>query len=233
MSSAQPPTCGKSSLTSMPHWPYFLNANGDRISDAGLPLGGDRSAGQRLAVVLVEHRLRVEAVHLREAAVHEEEDDVLRLRRDDAGRRSRDRLPHAAPAIVVAVAIDSPTMPAKASMPKPLPMRQSASRRVTGCGCLMTHTVASIHEQEFVRAEQHFHISSKWRDRQQLDRRPLGRTSFVTPAIMPVASSSAVGLSSSLRPPAARQPGFRLAPRGAFAASALRSSYARSGSSSM
>ena len=32
MSSAHSPTCGNSSLTSMPHLPYFLNVNGDRIS---------------------------------------------------------------------------------------------------------------------------------------------------------------------------------------------------------
>ena len=31
---------------------------------AGLPLGRNRSAGERLAVILVEHRLRIEAVHL-------------------------------------------------------------------------------------------------------------------------------------------------------------------------
>ena len=32
MSSAQAPTFGNSSLTSIPHWPYFLNANGERIN---------------------------------------------------------------------------------------------------------------------------------------------------------------------------------------------------------
>ena len=32
MSSAHSPTCGKSSLTSMPPLPYFLNVNGDFIS---------------------------------------------------------------------------------------------------------------------------------------------------------------------------------------------------------
>ena len=32
MSSAQAPTFGNSSLTSMPHWPYFLNVNGDFMS---------------------------------------------------------------------------------------------------------------------------------------------------------------------------------------------------------
>src|SRR5205814_8478826 len=47
----------------------------------GLALGRDRAARQRLPVVLVEHRLRIEAVDLREAAVHEEEDHALRARR--------------------------------------------------------------------------------------------------------------------------------------------------------
>jgi hypothetical protein len=32
MSSAISPTCGNNSLTSMPHCPYFLNANGERSS---------------------------------------------------------------------------------------------------------------------------------------------------------------------------------------------------------
>ena len=32
MSSAHAPTLGNSSLTSIPHWPYFLNVKGDRIS---------------------------------------------------------------------------------------------------------------------------------------------------------------------------------------------------------
>ena len=33
MSSAHAPTCGKSSLTSRPLWPYFVNANGDCMSE--------------------------------------------------------------------------------------------------------------------------------------------------------------------------------------------------------
>src|SRR6478672_4595467 len=61
-----------------------LNSSHDQISYAvfclkkkkrpGLAFGRNRSAGQRLAVVLVEHRLRIEAVHLRQPAVHEQED---------------------------------------------------------------------------------------------------------------------------------------------------------------
>ena len=99
---------------------------------AGLPLGRHRSAGQRLAVVLVEHRLGIEAVHLREPAVHEQEDDVLRLRRVMQPAVGERRL--LAPRARVAMSSDSPSMPANASMPKPLPMRHSASRRVTGAG---------------------------------------------------------------------------------------------------
>ena len=61
----------------MPLWPYFLNVNGDLISAPVLRSVAIAAAGQRLAVVLVEHRLGIEAVDLRQAAVHEQEDDVL------------------------------------------------------------------------------------------------------------------------------------------------------------
>src|SRR4029077_17835638 len=74
-----------------------------------LALGRDRAAWQRLPVVLVEHRLRVEAVDLREAAVHEEEDHALgargmiepaRIERAvllERSGRARDRLADEAP----------------------------------------------------------------------------------------------------------------------------------------
>ena len=65
----------------MPHWPYFLNVNGERISAPVLRSVAIDAAGQRLAVVAVEHRLGIEAVDLRQAAVHEQEDDVLGPRR--------------------------------------------------------------------------------------------------------------------------------------------------------
>src|SRR5262249_986259 len=48
---------------------------------AGLPLGLNCPARQRLAVILVEHRLGVEAIYLTKAAVPEKENDVLRPRR--------------------------------------------------------------------------------------------------------------------------------------------------------
>ena len=112
----------------MPLLPYFLNVNGDLHQRAGLALGRDRAAGQRLAVVLVEHRLRIEAVDLRQAAVHEQEDDALRARRMIELALVDGRRP--APSAPAACASDSPTRLANASMPKPLPMRHSASRRV-------------------------------------------------------------------------------------------------------
>jgi len=51
-----------------------------------LALGGHRSARQGLAMILVEHGLRIEAIHLRQSAVHVEEDDVR-----GAGVRNTDR----------------------------------------------------------------------------------------------------------------------------------------------
>ena len=98
---------------------------------AGLALGRDGAARQRLAVVLVEHRLRIEAVDLRQPAVHEQEDDVLGARGMVQARRRRGRRPSARCASSAADS-ECDTRPANASMPKPLPMRQSASRRVTG-----------------------------------------------------------------------------------------------------
>src|SRR5207247_5218382 len=48
---------------------------------ARLALGGDRAARRRLTVVFVQRRLRIEAVRLGQAAVHEEEDHALGTRR--------------------------------------------------------------------------------------------------------------------------------------------------------
>jgi hypothetical protein len=44
---------------------------------AGAPLSRDRSAGQRLTVVLVEHRLGIEAVDVRASTVHEQKNHTL------------------------------------------------------------------------------------------------------------------------------------------------------------
>ena len=135
MLSAHSPTCGNSSLTSMPHWPYFLKVNGERSKRAGLPLGLNGPARQRLAVILVKHRLGIEAVHLRKSTVHEKEDDMLRARGvvntalGPLGETRRKIRLARAPAIL-------PPMPANAIIPNPLPIRQSASRRVIGLGVL-------------------------------------------------------------------------------------------------
>ena len=49
MSSIDSATCGEQmSLTSMPLWPYLRNLNGDGKRGAGLPLGAQVAAGQRL-----------------------------------------------------------------------------------------------------------------------------------------------------------------------------------------
>ena len=66
----------------MPLWPYFWNLNGDRIAAPVFRSVRRLPRRQRLAVVLVEHRLGVERVDLRRPAVHEQVDDVLRLRRE-------------------------------------------------------------------------------------------------------------------------------------------------------
>ena len=75
---------------------------------AGLALRGHRTAGERLPVVLREHGLGIERIDLREAAIHEEEDDALGPRGmiEGAGRefagliedatRLRDRFVHQA-----------------------------------------------------------------------------------------------------------------------------------------
>jgi hypothetical protein len=63
-----------------PDVPVFLERERRPHQRASLALGGDGAARQRLPVVLVEHRLRIEAVHLREAAVHEQKNDALGAR---------------------------------------------------------------------------------------------------------------------------------------------------------
>src|SRR4051794_30621332 len=70
----------------------------------------------------------------------------------------------AGPTVLAALAID-PTRLAKPSMPKPPPIRQSASRRVTGCPGLECRRIgiggfsfmnrSLIYKFEFVRTQQH------------------------------------------------------------------------------
>ena len=55
----------------------LLELEGRAHEGAGAAFGFDLDAGQRLAVVLIEHGLRVEAVDGGQAAVHEQEDDAF------------------------------------------------------------------------------------------------------------------------------------------------------------
>ena len=79
---------GSSSEISLPDWPRGRNSNGDP-SSRGVPLHerealafGDDAGRNLLAVVLLQQRLVVEQVELRRRARHEQEDDVLGLRRE-------------------------------------------------------------------------------------------------------------------------------------------------------
>ena len=94
MSSTFLATCGNSSDTSIPLWPCFLNDQSDGIRPPGCPCDTTTStfAGERLALTLQQHRLRVERVHLADAAVAEDRDDGLCLRREVRRlRRERER----------------------------------------------------------------------------------------------------------------------------------------------
>ena len=64
----------------MPLWPYCWNFHGtaERVADV-VELRRLDLHRERLAVLLVQPRLGVERVHLRRPAVHEQEDDALRL----------------------------------------------------------------------------------------------------------------------------------------------------------
>ncbi len=80
MSSAHSPTWGKSSLTSIPLWPYFLKVKGERISAPVFRSVATMPPGSGWPWILVQRRLRVEAIHLRQSAIHEQENDSLRFR---------------------------------------------------------------------------------------------------------------------------------------------------------
>jgi len=65
MSSTHSPTCGKSSLTSMPALPYFLKVNGDFINaliSEFTPLAGDRKFGEDEALMGGFGRFRGESI---------------------------------------------------------------------------------------------------------------------------------------------------------------------------
>ena len=78
-------TSGNKSLTQAPLCPYCLNAQGDcsRLNVSLETTFGPRER-QRLAVIALQKRLVVKGVHLRRAAVHEEEDHPLRASRESA-----------------------------------------------------------------------------------------------------------------------------------------------------
>ena len=80
MSSMHLPISGKISLTSMPDCPHLWNLNGDLKSAPGFAVGLE--PGRLLAVPLRQFGLGVERIDLRRPAVHEQVDDVLRLRRE-------------------------------------------------------------------------------------------------------------------------------------------------------
>ena len=64
-----------------PRLAVFLERKRRPHQGSGLALGRDRAARERLAVILVEHRLRIEAVNLGQSAVHEQKNHPLCARR--------------------------------------------------------------------------------------------------------------------------------------------------------
>ena len=125
-----------SSLTSMPLWPYFLNANGEPSAAPVLRSVRRFGLGSGLPWYFVEHRLGVEGIDVRRSAVHEQVDDLPglagelgrprsqrterpgRCRRSGArgGNGPSDR--------------SSASTPARPISPNPMPHRPSRSRRV-------------------------------------------------------------------------------------------------------
>src|SRR5262245_50218921 len=167
MSSAHSPTCGNSSLTSIPTCPYFLNVNGDRISApvlrsvAMLPPGigwpwylSSIGFGSKLSTCERPPFMNRKMTCLALAAW---------CRPPDA------RVLGSWSPSVAAAASESPTRLANASMPKPLPMRHSASRRVTGCRALWLIS-RSVDEQELAGAEEHLEVAAERGDGEQLRR---------------------------------------------------------------
>ena len=69
----------------------LLEAEGRFQQVAGLALGLQIAGGHGLAVVLIEHRLGVEGIHLRGAAVQKKEDDAFRFGRE-VGRFGGERI---------------------------------------------------------------------------------------------------------------------------------------------
>ena len=57
----------------------LLEGEGRAQQRSGLALGGHDAARQRLAVILLQRRFRIEAIHLRKAAINVQKDDALGL----------------------------------------------------------------------------------------------------------------------------------------------------------
>ena len=94
MSSTFFATCGNSSDTSIPHWPYFLNDHGDGIRPPGCPCETTTSPLPVIASPcrFSKLRLRIERIHLAHAAVAEDRDHRFRFRREVRRLRRQRRL---------------------------------------------------------------------------------------------------------------------------------------------
>src|SRR5262245_39893814 len=159
------PTSGKRSLTSMPLWPYFLNANGDFISApvfrsvAMLPPGSgwpwyfsSIGFGSKLSTC---------------------ESPPFMKRKMTCFARAGWCRP-----VVCAASSSEFARLANAIMPKPLAIRHRASRRVTGCPSLWRMSVdrcqcpvagcESVNEEEFGGAHEDLQVATQRRDRQHL-----------------------------------------------------------------
>ena len=130
---------------------------------AGPALGGHGAAGKRLAVILRQHRLGIEAVHLRQPAVHEQEDDVLGARRmmQSAGR-GRGLRPLARAPLPTAIAKPGRQTPSCRSR-CPCGRALHGESRAGAIRCDI-----SVHEQELVRAEEHLDVAAERGHRQHL-----------------------------------------------------------------
>ena len=125
--------CGKASEHHWPDWPCWRNLRREASSFCFWTEPAAHLDLDRLAVALLQLRLVVEEVHLRRAAVHEQEDaaawpcagEVRRPRRQRIGVSVPARVSVAGEEAVAARASDVSARPAK-----PAPVSQRNSRRV-------------------------------------------------------------------------------------------------------
>src|SRR5688572_6009862 len=163
MSSAQAPTCGKSSLTSRPLLPYRVNSNGDFIRVPVLRSVATVPPGSGWPWYLA-------SIGLGSKLSTCDSPPFMNRKMTCLARAGWCSPPDAATAFgfCASSAADSEreTRPANAIMPKPLPIRQRASRRVTGGR--RDRCDISVHEQKLVRAQQYLDVAAEGRDRQHL-----------------------------------------------------------------